>query len=558
MQNQAAAEEIPPHQRLLPTARATGSLQSWLLFLSSFLLSLALAFTANFRSLQAVFGPIDDHEPLAWLGVDGALPLTDYWVTLTTQTEVGQWGAFGRFRPAYYAIRIAEAVAFGDNPTRWYLFVTFIYALTCAVLAYSFSVWLSRALPTTSRFRTLVIALVAITVSVLVFAGMPSWVGIVTRLGPSELFGLLAVSALLLAVTKLGFDGPQVWWLLALVSIFIAVFSKEPFAAFALPLPLVGLFRFFAHGRSRVDLIAGVLGLLPAVVLAVIMLPTILTTGSDVYGQGVGNSRLQSAVSVLTHWYLPYWGPAAIALLLAWLAWSYLCKSCSRAARLYSLSLVLWLIGILFLDAWFYGGDYWAPRYFAVFGLSKTLQVLAAVCLAAAALRLANCTRDRILAGGILVISTLLLLGLVRTSTQALGDVAATARINRDATIAYQAGITDVLDQLSNNPDSHVIVSVSNGADYEPLRAVLQDVYLRSGGRALAYAITPFAAATGGDSPETLLAQLSKNGSTDWHLLPLGEAPSDGHRICVIFNDATAPADACERATIIRIPIRGM
>jgi hypothetical protein len=558
MQPHSDAQAADSDQYIAVRDRESGALRSWTTFGFSFVLSLIIAFGVNLPNLKAVFGPIDDHEPLSWLGADGILPITDFWAILTTQTEAGEWGASGRFRPAYYAFRIGETIAFGDSPTRWYFFVTVIYALTCALLAYTVSIWLSQALPTASRIKAIIFTYLAIVVSVVAFAGMHAWVGIATRLAPAELLGLLAVGALILAITKLSFRGPSTWWLLALTAVTVAVFSKESFAAFALLLPLVGWFRYSTNGRSRVDLISGALGVIPAAALALIMVPHMSSSGSDIYGQSIGSSRLESAVAALIGWYVPYWAPATFALLSAWLAWSYCYQGCSRAVRLYSLYLVFWLISILFLDAGFYGGNYSAPRYFAVFGLSKTLQVLAALCLAAAAFRLANSTRARILAGVILAISALLLFGLVRTSVQGLSDVAATAQINRDATIAYQVGLTAVLDQLSENADTQVIVSISNSADYEPLSAVLQAFNTRTDGRVRAFVVTSFESNSSGNGLERVLANLSRDGSDDWHSLPLSELSAGGDRICVVFNTAIAPADVCGGETTLRIPIRGM
>src|SRR5262245_7229929 len=56
--------------------------------------------------LRAQFGPIDDHEPLSWLGRDNSLGWSEMWRTFFGHTEVGDFGAYGRFRPAYYASRV--------------------------------------------------------------------------------------------------------------------------------------------------------------------------------------------------------------------------------------------------------------------------------------------------------------------------------------------------------------------------------------------------------------------------------------------------------------------
>src|SRR5829696_837703 len=49
--------------------------------------------------LDTPFGPIDDHEPLRWMGSDGRLQITEAWPTFR-RSEVGEWGSSGRWRPA--------------------------------------------------------------------------------------------------------------------------------------------------------------------------------------------------------------------------------------------------------------------------------------------------------------------------------------------------------------------------------------------------------------------------------------------------------------------------
>ena len=121
-----------------------------LLSVAAFATALVSAFVvaswATGPSFTAKFGPVDDHEPLDWMGSDGHLPWSEFWTTFIHKTEVGQWGASGRWRPAYYLLRVGETAAFGDNPWAWYACVLVMFAGACALLGYTAGLWLAAAM----------------------------------------------------------------------------------------------------------------------------------------------------------------------------------------------------------------------------------------------------------------------------------------------------------------------------------------------------------------------------------------------------------------------------
>jgi hypothetical protein len=268
-------------------------------FATAFVSAFVVAFWATSPSFTAKFGPFDDHEPLDWLGPDNRLPWSEFWTTFVNKTEVGQWGSASRFRPAYYLFRVGETVLFGNNPWAFYACVLVMFAGACALLGYMTAVWLSTALTGSRAWICWSIVLVGSAASSFVFAGLYAWSGIVARLGPSEQLGMLATGVVLLSLTKLSLGLGRLWWIPALLGVAIATFAKESFSSLAVAFPIVAAYSYLALGRRKIDLVAGLLGLLPAVVLALILGPTLLRSQRDVYGAGVGSSRLGGAVSAL-------------------------------------------------------------------------------------------------------------------------------------------------------------------------------------------------------------------------------------------------------------------
>lgn len=72
------------------------ALGHWALFTTALVFASAFVFVSLSSLLAANFGPVDDHEPLKWMGSDGALSPSEFVPTLL-QTEVGQWGHSSAF-----------------------------------------------------------------------------------------------------------------------------------------------------------------------------------------------------------------------------------------------------------------------------------------------------------------------------------------------------------------------------------------------------------------------------------------------------------------------------
>ena len=526
-------------------------------FATALVSGFAVASWATRPSFGAKFGPIDDHEPLIWMGRHHHLPWSQFWSTFVDRTEVGQWGGSGRFRPAYYLLRVAEAALFGDNPSAWYAAVLVMFAGTCAILGYVAAIWLSTAVETGRLRRPVMLAGSA--AGTLVFAGLYAWSGIVARLGPSELPGLLATSVVLLSLTKLSLGGGRSWWIAALVGVTTAVFAKESFVSLALAFPLVGAHSYVAFGRRRIDLAAGLLGLVPAALLVAILAPDLLHAHRDVYGTGVGGGRLSAALSGFTRPPLSRSLVAVGVALLAWSATAVTMRKTERRVPAFLLAVILWLVACLFLDAWFYDGTYPLPRYRAISDLTFTVLLIGAACLSIFAVRNGRRQGRRVLVltTTSLIVSSLFVAELVPLSVSHLRGTRRTAVDHAATSREYQRGLSEALDRVAAEAKPTVAVVATSAGDYEPAYAVLNELGRRSGDRFHEYLIV---ASAGSQGTLGAMASISRKGSPDWHTRPVGELAGAGstQALCIFLNQPPRPVRGCRRGDGIRLVAEGM
>jgi hypothetical protein len=226
--------------------------------------------------LQANWGPIDDHEVFTYLGTRPHLRLEEVWGTLFNKTEVGQLE--GRFRPAFYLVKVVEAAVFGTNVHLWYLtnaicFALFLSSLWWTMLRFV-GIWLGGAL-------TASIAL------------LPLWSGVWSRLGPSEIYGAACVGLMLFAAnailsSKSSFVRNAAAILFALTGVVLAG-VKETF----LPLTLMGVAFVFVHAWVQRQLPSWLVAILGVFVLASLagIVSVVLKEqhgGVDFYGRSNG------------------------------------------------------------------------------------------------------------------------------------------------------------------------------------------------------------------------------------------------------------------------------
>ncbi len=213
---------------------------------------------ANF---QAKLGIIDDHE-IAWLlGPDGRVSIREFVPTLL-KTEVRQWGTYLRYRPSYYALRVAETALWKDKATLWYgtRYVIFVVSM---LLMY----WiLSNYVP----------GIVAYAVIFYVFT-MPFWPDLLTRLGPSEIYAVPASLIFAYGILK------NRLWMVA-IGYAVCVGAKENFLVL-FPFLLAWIFcKWKAKKLQKRDwLVTLILTIYTTFIVTAILVAT-AKAGTDVYG----------------------------------------------------------------------------------------------------------------------------------------------------------------------------------------------------------------------------------------------------------------------------------
>jgi hypothetical protein len=153
-----------------------------------FVISTAIAFGLIGRQVfYANWGIVDDHAVFAFMGTHQRLPLGDFFHTFLAKTEAGNLSA-GRWRPSYFFVMLLETAAWGRNVHLWYLARTLFFALFIASVWWLLSkyvrIWLAAALTLPILF-------------------LPFWGGVWARLGPSEIYGALALGLMLFGIYAL-------------------------------------------------------------------------------------------------------------------------------------------------------------------------------------------------------------------------------------------------------------------------------------------------------------------------------------------------------------------
>ena len=437
--------------------------------------SAAWALHAN---LGARFGPIDDHEPLRWLGSDGSLSLLETIEVLLHDTEIANFGAAMRFRPAYYAFRVGQTVLFGDNPSAWYSSVFVLFVTACAVIGLTLGWWLRLGLrragvPTRPEFAISLAATALYTLSV---ASISAWSGIVTRLGPSELLGATMVGASLFAATAIIAGRSKGWWAVLLVSVWGAVFAKEVLAPLAL-LPAVAAFGVAKEGlRTASRWVLALAGFVPAGLLAVAVVPPLIAGTGSAYGSRSDASRVSATLENLFQVLLTYWAPAAVVACGAVV--TFVISQWNRQRRVAIVVAAAYLLSLAWFafDALIYYGAYELPRYGMNWQLVKVMWIAGAVSLAVSILNDRGKWWPTLPAVALLFSSVFLFVLGVVGAPQRLESTQLASETNALQTRQYQEQMDVVRKELASEPNASVAIIVEQPTDYEPVRAVSQSL----------------------------------------------------------------------------------
>jgi hypothetical protein len=224
---------------------------------------------------RASWGLIDDHEIFDFLGPGLHLSLNEIWSTMMTKTEIGTLQ--GRFRPAYYVIKLTETSLFGADVHLWYLANTIGFAMFLTSVWWFMrrfvGIWLAGAF-------TFYISLLRL------------WVGVWSRLGPSEIGGATCIGVMLFATYFILFAGSARTKNLNAIILALATVAligmKETF------IPLAGgTFAVFVLAGIRKNLSLPVITVLSLLVIAgiggvaVVVEKQVLVSNTDYYAKSI-------------------------------------------------------------------------------------------------------------------------------------------------------------------------------------------------------------------------------------------------------------------------------
>jgi len=220
------------------------------------------------NNFASKLGIIDDHEIPMFMGSDGAVKLSEI-PSAIMSSEVGKWGEALRYRPSYYTLRVLETALWGDNEMLWYLTRYLI------LVAGMYLGW---------RIMTIYMPSIVSYLFIFYLLTIPFWSDLLSRLGPSEIYGVLAIPLFVYGMIK------HRLWMITLGYI-IAVGSKENFLILFPILLLYAGYRVYRRIISPRELIIYlILSLYTIFIVAGIQIAT-SKSGADVYGEAISYSE---------------------------------------------------------------------------------------------------------------------------------------------------------------------------------------------------------------------------------------------------------------------------
>ena len=240
-------------------------------------------------SLQAKWSFVDDQEIAYYLGSDRKLTLPEAWHIYFNETEIGKYGSYARFRPAYFAFRLLESWLWRDNLIAWHLTKLGIFTIFIVVFWYLLA----------EKIGFLVGGLLTF-----FMAASYYWIDVFVRLGPSEPYGVFGLAAFALGVYFLYYPwNVNLSWFLICTGVMIMTGSKENL------FPVLILFILIVFDRFKKHMInlwgwlwIGLTALWNVWILSSILI-AIGKTGRDIYQQSVSPAdRSWILLTALKRW----------------------------------------------------------------------------------------------------------------------------------------------------------------------------------------------------------------------------------------------------------------
>lgn len=485
---------------------------------------------------RAKFGPIDDHQPLAWMGRDSRLGWTEIPEMLFADTEVGAFGGDGRFRPSYFAARLVQTAAFGDDVAWWYLSVLVMFAVTCGAAGYSFGRWITTGAGVGDRL--LLLAAISVVASLLVMA-LPAWRGIVVRLGPSEQLGMMAVALVVLALTELGLGGDERWWWLASVAAAVAVMSKETLVGVGV---VTIVFAWIGTSGPRRWQVFAVVG--SAVGLVGAASARVAASGQDVYGRSTGRARGVDALEALASSFVATdWRRSTLLILVA--LGSFLWASLpSDRERRWMTTAIICSVGVVLVDAVASGGVYSPVRYQILIQFVALAQFAAAGALCLAAVRRSTTRRWVIALSTVGFVVAFHVVGFLADTRSSLDQLNLAAQTNRELTERFDQLITETVATVDDG--SAFAVTDVTAADYEVTMATVQEVWRRAKTPTTGFILIDEDQTDADGLLGSRLSELARVGDAGRHIRRVNELDADAGLTCVVPNAESGVPHICD------------
>lgn len=240
--------------------------------------------------LKSQWSLVDDQEIAYYLGSDHKINLPEAWNIYVNDTEIGKYGSYPRFRPAFFAFRLLESYLWSDNLALWYwtslvmfiIFMSIFWYLSAEVIGFVLAAFISFFVVTSYY-----------------------WIDIFGRLGASEPYAAIGLAIFGLGVYFL-YSHPKTinfGWFLACIGAMIATGSKENF------FPVLILLAWIAFDQFKKKRINGwgwawlALTVIWNVWIFSSIALAVGKTGKDVYQQSVSlGVRLAILIAALKRW----------------------------------------------------------------------------------------------------------------------------------------------------------------------------------------------------------------------------------------------------------------
>lgn len=238
-----------------------------------FLISGWISYTIFSVSLKSQWSVVDDREIAYFLGGDQKITPLEAWEIYTKDTEVGKYGLFGRFRPAYHAFRLLESLVWNDELIFWYLTNILIFSLFVAVFWYI-----------SAEFLGLVVAgLVSFYMATALY-----WRDVFGRLGPSEPYVVLGIcissfGMYMIYKYKMG----RLGWLFVNIGLMICTGSKENTLLFLVLYALIFLDQYRKYSFYFLEWFLLGLTIIWNIWIISAILISFSVTGRDVYQSSI-------------------------------------------------------------------------------------------------------------------------------------------------------------------------------------------------------------------------------------------------------------------------------